>query len=84
MSNQLICQTNRCESPALWTMVTTGHPNGDVAACYCTEHVWVPASDLAARPFSITVEGPATLTAADMAAVRARAAEARQLLGGVR
>jgi hypothetical protein len=33
-----VCYIRHCDLPARWTIETVGHPNGDAAGAYCTEH----------------------------------------------
>ena len=55
-----ICHIRRCSEPARYNYVTTGHPNGDMAASYCHEHTTFTAGhwDESPTPYGITITGP--------------------------
>jgi hypothetical protein len=54
-----VCHIRRCEEPARYNFVTTGHPNGDIAASYCHEHHQHAGHwDDSPVPYSITITGP--------------------------
>lgn len=55
-----VCRIKRCSAPARYNFVTTGHPNGDIAASYCHNHVtFTPGHwDESPTPYSITITGP--------------------------
>jgi len=55
-----ICRIRHCTELARYNYVLNGHPNGDIAASYCREHIrergrhW----DESPVPYSITITGP--------------------------
>lgn len=53
------CQIRTCRELGRWSVVTTGHPNGDMGAWYCSDHAHtVPNWDDSPKVYSITVTGP--------------------------
>lgn len=57
-----ICRIRRCDEAARYNYVVNGHPNGDVAASYCAEHIRERGGhwDDSPAPYSITITGPLT------------------------
>jgi len=57
---EAICHIRRCEEPARYNFVITGHPNGDVACSYCHNCMtFTPGHwDDSPTPYSITITGP--------------------------
>lgn len=54
-----VCAIRRCDEAARYNFVTTGHPNGDVAASYCNEHHQHAGHwDDSPTPYRITITGP--------------------------
>jgi hypothetical protein len=55
-----VCKIGRCALPARWNVEIIGHPNGDAAAAYCTEHarerdgLW----DESPKVYSVVITGP--------------------------
>lgn len=54
------CAIQRCNEPARYNFIITGHPNGDVAKSYCHNHMtFTPGHwDESPAPYSITITGP--------------------------
>jgi len=57
-----ICHIRRCEEAARYNYIVVGHPNGDIAASYCHNHMtFTPGHwDDSPMPYSITITGPIT------------------------
>lgn len=55
---QAVCKIRTCSEPANWRVATSGHPNGDIDAHYCAQHLFVPAWDESPRAYKVEISGP--------------------------
>lgn len=54
------CKNARCNETAIWTVTTTGHPEGaePLVVNYCADHVFMPTWHESPTPYTITITGP--------------------------